>query len=191
MASRPERLVDMQSLQREVIDTALRMAELRRKLQSEENNYKALTEAVRIIEEHTRIQEQSQIAQSGSAQNQKHQQPWPELQTVTSRLAAIRSVPYTPRRSAQQSLANEASQALSCTNWFQTQLVKANCYRAFHSTRQAQDHNSLLKSMHVQRKPWQMLQSVVIFCFCVGDSMTLWQLCSVCGHCVRVDNNSL
>ena len=28
---------------------------------------------------------------------------------------------------------------------------EVNCYRAFHSTNQAQDHNSLLKSMHMQR----------------------------------------
>ena len=30
-----------------------------------------------------------------------------------------------------------------------TQQIRANCYRAFHFADQAQDHNALLKSMHI------------------------------------------
>ena len=36
-------------------------------------------------------------------------------------------------------------------SWVGTQQIRVNCYRAFHSADQVQDHNALLKSMHIQR----------------------------------------
>ena len=39
----------------------------------------------------------------------------------------------------------------SCESWVGTQQIRVNCYRAFHSADQVQDHNALLKSMHMQR----------------------------------------
>ena len=39
----------------------------------------------------------------------------------------------------------------SCESWAGTQQIRVNCYRAFHSADQVQDHNALLQSMHIQR----------------------------------------
>ena len=36
-------------------------------------------------------------------------------------------------------------------SWVGMQQIRVNCYRAFHSADQVQDHNALLKSMHIQR----------------------------------------
>ena len=38
----------------------------------------------------------------------------------------------------------------SCESWVGMQQIRVNCYRAFHSTDQAQDRNALLESMHMQ-----------------------------------------
>ena len=37
----------------------------------------------------------------------------------------------------------------SCESWVETQQIRVNCYRAFHAADQVQDHNALLKSMHI------------------------------------------
>ena len=41
--------------------------------------------------------------------------------------------------------------------------------------------------IYVASEPWQMLQSVDIFCFCVGASMPLWALCRSLESCKLVE----